>query len=467
MRITPILHKAGIAAAAVTLTALSVTAAGAATKTPTDLTLSGLPATIAYGQFQQTVHGTLRTRVPAGQTPQPVPGATVQVYELMATNVPLGTATTDENGDFSLPVTLPAPGGVEASFAGDDAHFASWGGVKVAPATRLPTRITLQGPASAAPQGPMTVTGQVTVQTPDGTWAPAPYDTVNPVDAAGAPSRVASDADGRFSFPAAAWHSSLPRACVDQRDGTFVREACSDPLVTPYSPYPVRIIDFKPEQQPLNPGHFSFFADVTYEPDDAGTAAYDGPVVLQYQPKGSKTWITMATGTATGSHSTGYESYGEVEFKNLSGFLPGGKGVLAAGGTWEVRTPAQGRYLAAQNSDQMSLTGASAVVDAWTYITGSKVTSQSGKRYLTGYLTDDHGVGPLPKMKIKVYYRKTKSAASKYLGYVTTGADGRFRYQLTGHAHGYYQGVFAGAAMPGGADKVGSLVKSTGALVHY
>jgi hypothetical protein len=151
VRITPTLHKAGLAAVAATLTALPATAVNAATKTWTNITISGLPATISYGQFQQTVHGTLETRVATGETPQPIPDATIQVYEPLGatpTNVLLGTTTTDGNGEFSVPVTLPAPGVVEARFAGDDTYYPSQYGAKVAPASTLPTKVTLHGPAS-------------------------------------------------------------------------------------------------------------------------------------------------------------------------------------------------------------------------------------------------------------------------------------------------------------------------------
>ncbi|GAA4604860.1 hypothetical protein GCM10023195_16680 [Actinoallomurus liliacearum] len=461
MRITPLFSKAGLAVAAVTLAILPATAVKAAGKTPSILTLSGLPATIDYGQFQQTVRGTLTTRVPAGQTPEPISGATIQLSEGLNQDVTLGTATTDENGDFSLPVTLPAPGVVQAYFAGDDTHALTRSGSKVAPAATLPTKVTLSGPASAEPNATIDVTGQVTVQTPDGTWVPAPYATVSP-SGTGVGGFVKTGADGRFSFTAQAAHGYAPTALV-YTDGTFARMTRSEPLVTPYSSYPVQIRGFGGKQDPMNPGHVGFFAGASYEPDDVGTAPYHGPVILRYLPKGSKTWIQMATRTATGSYGSGQDFQGSADFANLSGFLPGGKGVLAAGGTWEVQTPANGPFLAGTNPDGVS---ASPRIYAPTYVTGSKVTSRAGKRYLTGYLNDDHTVGPVPRMKIKVYYQKTKSSTHKYLGYVTTGSDGRFSYKLTGHARGYYQAVFAGAAMPGGMD-VGYFYYSTGALVYY
>jgi hypothetical protein len=79
VRLTPTLCKAGLAVATTALLALPVAAANATTKTNTMIVLSGLPARISYGRFQQTVQGVLETRVPSGQTPQPISGAVVQV----------------------------------------------------------------------------------------------------------------------------------------------------------------------------------------------------------------------------------------------------------------------------------------------------------------------------------------------------------------------------------------------------
>jgi hypothetical protein len=459
--------RAGTALAVIALLVVPTAAARGEVRVETAVSLSGLPSTIGYADRQQTAQGILQTRVVAGLTPQPVSGATITVFEIEDDNsvdVTLGTTITDANGHYSLQVTLVGPGEVVANYAGDTTYFRSRGEApRITASALLPTKVTLQGPASSVPDAFIQVTGQVTIQAPDGTWVPAPYTAMDMTGLGITPAYSSTDADGRFSFTAKSANGGAPAACVSPGDdATFATATCSARLVTRWTSYPVRITDFSPSHEPENPGNFGFFGAATYEQDDSGTEhPYIGTMNLAYLSKASNNWVQLPqnawTHMATGTTDT--DGYGSFV---VSGFLPGTKGRLAIGGLWTVQTPAHGLFQA----DYNTLWAGGARVDAWTYLTGTKIVKRGKYRYLIGYLNDDHTVGPIPKEKVRIYTRPGKTYLPKYLATVTTASNGEFSFKLTGRTD-YYQAVFPGTPMPGGDVTVGYWFNSNGTPVYY
>jgi hypothetical protein len=320
-----------------------------------------------------------------------------------------------------------------ASFAGTAAYgpSAAVSSVPNADAARpMPAKIVF-GPVAPAPvYSRLTVSGQVLMQLPDGTWVPSPYAALQ--GGAGEDVGLSPDwasADGDFTVSFRVDPSVDVQLVTLAYDGSWSGDAVSAPLVVPLSVFPTQaqLAATRPIED-LRDMSFTGTVDYANSQDqmlpDAGAV-----VTLKYQPLASPTWIPVATATSN--------SAGDVTFGHVSGYLTGGRLALASG-VWEISFPATATMLAGNSAFIGEL------VDEPVWLNDVQITHSGNRAYLTGVLDDDHRRGPVAGQRVTIAWGHHKATAK-------TGANGEFSFLLTGRPAGIYVVSYAGHSMPGGA----------------
>jgi hypothetical protein len=396
---------------------------------------------VTYPIGQLSVTGTLETLVINGGQAQPIPGETVSlslVYDGYKVT-PLGSFVTDQNGQVSTTTTALSPGAIEAAFAGDGTYNRANGGAPVIAASLLPTRITV-GPITPVPyRATASVTATVSMQLPDGSWVPAPNSLIR-IDGDGCelgppPWSGTTDAAGQWTaqLPAVPPDPAMNSFCDfysqgDEAGESWTKSVLSPAFVIPLSTFPTGFGSFN-----VCNGATPILGDIevcgsAQWRDSAGRPhPYGGATVrLYFSYAGTGTPQLMAT-AVTGKS-------GAFTFPRLSGYLKGGR--LAAG-TWEVRLPANGKYLAGMSDWVLSgLT----VPASYSKV---KLTGHGRTWHLTGTLLMPKG-RPLHGVRVTVLYNTGKLHRGAT---VTTSAKGTFSIPLAAPEHSMrikYAASFAG-----------------------
>lgn len=415
MRTSPHLRRIGVVFVGVALSgSLLVQAKAAGTPTPTMIKFSPLPVT--YGSVS-TLRGVLET---LGSTAVPVAGKTIQItlHEADGTSVVLGQPTTGADGAFSVTTTLPRLGMITADFAGDSG-FGSFHQSEFPTATLLPTRVTMDAPqAPLAGLSMTTVTGTVQMQTPDGTWVPAPDALVRvAVQGRGTNVHGRTDANGRFSHALWVAAGGPWGLDTDADPYSFVEQTASPEL-------PVQIL----------PAQTSISLNVYPDPADnrvsftADTNAI-GPVDLYFRAANTTNWVDMGSMSLTGMASR----FSDNSYRlTLSTRLPNG---TLAQGSWQARVLPTAVEQASSSNIQ--------TVDLRTHATFSSVAiRRAGRsRSLQGVLEGTSAAQPLAKQTIKLYFRYRGSKVWHYALATTTASNGTFSLKLTGQ-YRWYKAVF-------------------------
>lgn len=409
---------------------------------------------IDYSHRQVTIQGTLQTVVPAGQTPQGISGEPVQLTLEAAGGrfaVPLGQVTTDGSGHFSLTSALPVPGLVVPQFAGDSTYAPNSGrtmeyyrNVATLAATDFPAKITVDPITPTTLGSKIAITGEVTMQLPDGTWVPSPFEPVGYTCGPGW-----TDINGRFSVPVTV---SMPSQCVlntvNGDSWGWSGPAISMVTIT-LSVHPTAVHAFSATSSYPQPiGNMGFAGDAEYQIEDGYWSSYPNAAAeLFCQPAGSKKWLLVAKTTGP--------VYGVVSFDHISGYLPGG--LLGAGG-WQLRLPAAPGYQASQSAVYY----ASVTVPTWLNNVAVKRTGHHA--LLTGVLDDHHRTGPIASQRVFLYRQASRHSGWQRVAAVKTGATGKFSFTLTGRPSGRYRVTYLGARFAG---SLGTYLTSTSRAIRY
>ncbi|MCO5970107.1 hypothetical protein [Actinoallomurus soli] len=424
MRLSRLGRSISIVSGVIALASVIGSSPGAMATTPTWTQIVLAPIQeITYGDSTVTIHGTLETRSSTPGDARPIAGKAIDVG-LQNDGPPkdLGTVTTGDDGTFSLTATLPEPGMVVATYAGDADYGQTKSGRTARPAAHLPARVTLHPmPATAIAYSSVPVTGTVEMQTPDGRWIPAP-DTVIGMDSDGVrqwigPS-VHTDDSGAFRTSALMTSPGPWTAVVQANDASFAGNASSSGQTIDVSPAPVQISDFsatysgRPVRSVAAAQGLAFSATVS--PYVGGQTAE-----LYFQPRGSKAWSLM------GSYPV--ERFGTVTVSGISGYVAKGR---PREGSWQLRTAATPLLQAATTP----------ALPVEVYLSTSfhslKIKKVHGKAYLQGVLSSANG--PLAGQKLDLEYRYRSKTAEHHAAYVKTGKGGVFSVRLPA-THRYYR----------------------------
>jgi hypothetical protein len=432
MSISSVRLIAGLAAGGLLAAgALLPAQAASAAVTLTQIVMTPNSQSVTYADSTVTVQGTLETR---GTTPQPLAGQQVTLSLELGdghVTVPLGTQTTGSSGQFSVTATAPAPGYIEASFAGTATYFRTYGVshiVNADAASPMPAEIVFGSVPPTPVYSQLTVTGQVLMQLPDGTWVPSPYAGLLVVAGEDVVPSSGPNANGDFSVSFRVDPSVDLQLFTSAYDGSWSGDAASAPLIVPLSVFPTQAQLFA-TQSIEDLRHMSFTGTVDYvNSQDQALPDAGATVTLKYAPLASSTWLPVATATTN--------SAGEVNF-HVSGYLPGGRLALASG-VWEIFWPATTTKLAGNSAFTVEQ------VDEPVWLNDVRITHTGKRAYLTGTLDDNHRTGPVAGQLVTITWGHHKATAK-------TGASGEFRFLLTGRPAGIYTVSYAGGPMPGGA----------------
>jgi hypothetical protein len=434
-----------------------VPTASAATLTATMIKMLHAPL-ITYADRQTTFGGTLDTRASATDPGQGIAGEPVDLTlatpDGTTVEADLGTVQTAADGSFSLTTTLPFPGTVFATFAGDTTYAATIGRTLAQASAFLPTHVLLDPLATqVAPGTNFTISGQVQVQTPDGSWVAAPGSLVSLWKGIGSTNPHYADADGRFSFPVTASYPANWQIRVEQ-GYSFAKSALSasvfvdlPPEQTKITSFAVKAVDGAAQDGLAFSGHADVLVSGQWKP-------YSGPVQLYFQPKGSTTWTLFDT---VGTDINGKVALTETIAPYLR--LPATDknqfdSLIAEDGSWQLRIP---QTSGSQGRVGMLGSSSSAVPTAtlrWkTKFNGDTVKKSGQSRFLVGNLWEpiwNDGssfgyIGMVPKQPIKLYYRYRTGKVWHYAGTTSTNGDGVFSIKLTGTKR-YYKVVYSGSS---------------------
>jgi hypothetical protein len=460
MRAFPLVRHviAGLSAGALAAVPLGVVStASAATLTPTIVRLTQ-PTAISYGDRQTTITGTLVTTSSSGSQGLGGEPVALTLYAADRTTVlaDLGGVTTAADGTFSLTTTLPGPGVLRATFAGDDTHARAVGQTGVPVGSRLPSRIQLDPlPTTVDPNTDFTISGQVQEETPDGSWEPANWARVdlsrgNRYDYVGQ--------DGRFSFTAQESAPADWTVSVEPDASSFAAAATSPTEFVNVPPQQTRITSFTVHSNGVAQKgmtltvHADMQAGGQWKP-------YTGKLDLYFRPKGSAGWQAIAT-------DPGWQSVnanGDQVFSDVSGphvRIPSASGkdldsLVSEDGSWRAEveqvTAAPGRTgVTASSSD-----GVPTVVQQYgTSVANKSIVSKGKSRYLHASLWEPLGGGPgyigmVPHQPVKVYFRYRTGKVWHYVTTTTSDGNGRLSVKLT-RTHRYYRLVYSGSALYAG-----------------
>lgn len=448
----------GTLASALAAVPLSITStASAATSTTIRL---ALPTAISYGDRHTTITGTLETLAVDSQRLGGKP-VTLVMYAADGTTVlaDLGTVTTADDGTFSLSTTVPGPGGLRATFAGDDTYARGVGQTEVPVTSHLPGRIQLDPlPTTVDPNADFTISGQVQEQTPDGSWEPASwaYLEVYPGN-----KTQYTGPDGRFSFTA---HESVPtdwKVSAAPGIGNFAAASTTPAEFVNVPPQPTRITSLTVHSNGVAQKgltltvHADILAGGQWKP-------YTGVLDLFFQPKGS----TGRQGGAMGRSGLSINADGDQVYSDIIGpylRIPPASGtglssLVSEDGSWKAEieqvTAAPGQTgITASSSDVVPT-----VVQKYaTSVVNKSIVSTGRSRYLHASLWEPVWnlggspgyIGMVPHQPVKLYYRYRTSSTWHYVTTTSTDGNGRLSVKLTG-THRYYRLVYSGSALYAG-----------------
>jgi hypothetical protein len=445
VRVRRIVRRAAVISAALALSGAGAAAAvlpagstaAASSLIPTRLLIKVTPESVTYPNPQLTITGTLETLATNGQTPQPVPGEQVSLSlssEDGQASQPLGSFTTGAGGQVSTTVTAEVPGAVYGSFAGDGTYRQTAGAAGFKAASLLPTKVTVE-PITPVPYGSnATVTAQVTMQLPDGTWVPAPGSPITVLQC-GAPDTYGwTNSQGRWTTTIKAEPPTpLTGDCYFYTNGdtsdAWTSWVLSPGFFVPLATFPTQVTGFNPQSRLVPAADIVFSGTAQWTDSSGASHPYPGAAVqLQFLPRGiGDAWQRMATAKAGKD--------GGFVFPRVSGYL--GHGRLTAG-VWRAVLPASGKYVAGNSGDAI------AELSVPASMSGVKIVRKGSIRYLSGTLRYPDG-GLLPGAKVTLLIDrggKVSRGAS-----VTTSASGAFSIRLTAPKRGQrvtYAASFAG-----------------------
>ncbi|GAB3957884.1 hypothetical protein GCM10029978_001500 [Actinoallomurus acanthiterrae] len=362
-----------------------------------------------------TIHGTLETRASNASDAHPIAGKPVDLA-LRNGGPPkdLGTVTTGDDGTFSLTTTLPEPGMVIATYAGDADYSLAKSDRTTRPASHLPARVTLDPlPATAVAYGTVPVSGHVEMQTPDDQWIPVPDTTVQIENGDPQQARTFASTDGSGAFRTNVYvTSSGPWTATSAGDDrTFAGTANSSAQTINVTPMPVQISDFTAVYNGIPMRSVAASQGLAFR---ASVSPYvDGQTAdLYFQQRGSAAWKLM------GSYPV--ERFGAVTISGICGYVAKGR---PREGSWQLRTAATPLLQGA----------ATQALPVEVYLSTSfhslKVTKSHKKAYLVGRLYSENG--PLAGQKIALEYRTRKWTTIEHrVTIVTTGKGGAFKVRL-------------------------------------
>jgi len=448
------MRLAGVLAASIVTAAATAPLAGAqaAATIGTHIVFSPPGQAVTYSDSQVTFQGTLETAAPSGQSPQVLPGEPVQVTETVGRlSLPIASVTTDANGQFTVSTTVPVPGGIAATFAGDATYRAGVGEFSAhrsATAAVLPARISF-GPVAPAPAySTVTVTGQVTMQLPDGSWVPSPYAPLRSLSGAVFAGAGMADANGQFTETIEADPGNPLQMYASDDGDDWSGAAFSPDLVVPLTTFPTRVQPVTPSEVRVSPST-ALYTQVQYQ-DDTG----------QWQPDpGATAQISYEPGRCSGppiqAATAVSDSSGDLAF-HVPGYLVRGAPDV---GCWQVTVPSAGAYLASQSI----WAAVSAEVPTW--LNNTKLRWSGRRARLTGTLDDAPGAGPLAGRTITIY--REVGRIWRRVGSVKTGPAGGFSFSLVGRPRSYYQARYAGGALPAGDAAGGRYLAVSGKRIWY
>jgi hypothetical protein len=425
-----------VAAGLVTLACIigPASQASAAGPTPTVLGLSPHSQEVTYTSNQINFSGQLLSDTD-GQG-QGLPGQQVTLtlrFDNQLGSVELGTVTTGTDGDFSLQATLPVPGFVLAQFAGNSAYAASSSTLSVFDLSptfaEMPARV-LVNPISPVPvYSDATVTGQVQMQLPDGSWIPSPYAPIS-IMGSGVATPPYANVNGDFAVSFYAVFGEEYAVLTNGNGFAWSGSASSAPLTIPLSVFATQLTSFAAPGSSLP--DMTFSASPEYANSQGEWLPLAGAQVrLYYQALRSSQWILRGTGTSS--------AYG-VTIRDVSGFLPGGS--LASGtGVWEMRLVGSSTYLASVSN----LLSVNVTVPVW--INHAATKHSGGRSYLTGVLDDRRHSGPVAGQRIMLYWHGRRIATAQ------TNAAGEFSFAMSGRPYGSYQVRYSGGKLAGGGGR--------------
>jgi hypothetical protein len=419
---------ARVSAAAIGLAALLGTMAASTSRsaaspatilTPAQIVLSATPVT--YPNQQVTLTGTLET---AGQDPQGLSGQKVSVTFFYGPNAEqVATLTTGSGGQFGWTQTVPVPGAFTAYFGGGSGYGPAGSEVWPVPTQQFPARIVLSPIAPVAYLSMTSVTGQLLMKLPDGSWVPSAYAKV----ALCSPNNYFyTDANGNFSSAIQA------NPATDQCTLTTPGNAGSDryqwsgsaaavPVVVPLTADPTAFVNIM-VSSPVPVSQLSFGAHIVSLTATGSEPDYPGPIQLQYQAPGTQTWRLI---------STSHQVHDWVSFA-VAGYLPGGG--IAAGNWRLVVIPLSANYLG------ISSTPYPVVVRVPTML-GARIRGHE----LTGWLSYLAHAGPIGGASVMI--EKLTSGRWRRVAMVRTSAGGTYAYRVG--RSGTYRAVYGGAKLPG------------------
>lgn len=433
-----------MAVSSVVAVSIGLGAGGAAASAaiPTGIQFSASYLKISYTDRQVTIAGTL-------QSSSGVPGGEPIVLREVGPGLAaaLGTVTTDPDGTFSLTTTLPWLGSIQAMFAGDATYAPSNRAFPVYAGEHLPTRITVDPLSPITLGSTLNLTGLVEMQTPDGTWIPAPYTEVRCTNGTATGCGRSTGADGRFSLQIENF-SAIDQlrwgAVTTGSDRTFASTAQSAMSDVVLSRGQTRITGFTAGPQPAiaqNGLSFTGHVDAMIDGTMQGRVPPQAGLHLYFQPRNSTTWTEV-----TSAWFWGGPNPGDFHVDALSPFLWKTPSYYLAEGSWQVRLePSSADLWVPSSTDSKPID-----VRVQTSINGLSVhRSGTYTRTLTGTLAIHSGTtlpSNLPRgianKTVKIYYRAKSSGAWHYIKAVTSRSTGGFSYSLTRRPHGYYHVVF-------------------------
>ncbi|MDX6431684.1 MAG: hypothetical protein QOE54_4050 [Streptosporangiaceae bacterium] len=453
---------AGLSAGALVAVPLGVgSMASAATLTQTAVRMLTPPTAISYSDRQTTITGTLVTTSSSGS--QGLGGEPV-VLTLFAGDrrtviADLGSVTSAADGTFSLTTTVPGPGYVQATFAGDETYAAAVNRTVVRAGSLLPSRVQLDPPpAMVDPNVDFTISGQVQEQTPDGSWVPA-----NGAEVTLSPGNKGAiiGQDGRFSFTAQESAPANWTVSVVPITTSFAASARSPLEFVNVPPQQTRITSFTVHSNGVAQNGFTLTVHADVQANSQWKP-YTGRLNLYFQPKGSAGWQAFATDASSDSvNGNGDQVFSPVIGPYLR--IPAATrnnldSLVSEAGSWRAQveqvTAGPGRTgVTASTSDTVP----SVTQPYGTSVLNKSIVSTGRSRYLHASLWEpcwNLGGSPgycgmVPRQPVKLYFRYRSGKVWHYVTTTTTDGNGDLRVRLTG-THRYYRLVYPGSAIYAG-----------------
>jgi hypothetical protein len=446
-----------VAAAGLTLAAVPAgtgLADTSATLTPTQITLTVSPSTVAYpGPQTLTLSGVLET---LGGTPQGLPGQTIQLsYFYAQYDESIGSVTTGAGGTFTWTGTLPdqpgaqfVPGSLTADFDGNAQYAQTGDQIWPQPAQQFPARIALDPIQPAKYMSTVNVTGQVQMDV-GGQWVPSPYAEIG-LAAANDPKACPSanvawgyaDAGGDFSMPIAADPASDQCTIVTRPTGNVYQWSLPDAspaaVSVPLIADPTWVVNLSASSPQTAPS-LQIMTRIDYLPANDEAQVYTGPVQLQYQAPGVTSWASIATESPV---------HGWTTF-NVSAF--GQHGSIRAGRWRLLVQPDSPTYLGTSSGP---------------FLIAVKVPTRLSARLtgptLSGHLAYLSRGGAIARATVEIQ----KLTRGRWRDVVSAVTNRHGSYGARLHGAGTYRVVYGGGKLPGAQASYGSFIRARSKVVR-